>query len=110
MSGSRNDHGPQQAKHLLFLSQSFGVLARIFHLFRQSLFSETMILAANIPGGVGDNGMHPGTGLGTASAGPGGLQNLDPTILKGVLGQTVVVGNSPGEGEKTPGAASDPFF
>ena len=112
--GEQNHHFSQQAKQLFFLSQGFGVLARIFSLtfllFREGNFPAAGGLAANISGGVGDNGVHPGTGLGTATAGPGGLQDLDPTELQGVLGQTVVAGNPLGEGEKALGAASDPCF
>ena len=108
--GEKNHHFPQQTKQFFFLSEGFGVLSRIFRPFREGNWGVAAGLAANIPGGVGDNGMHPGAGFGTATAGPGGLQDLDPTGLKDILGQTVVPGNPLGEREKAPGAASDPFF
>ena len=108
--GKQNDYFPQQAKQLLFLSKSLRVPSRILHLLRQGFLPEPMSLAANILGTVGDDRVHPGTGLGAATAGPSSLQDLDPTLLKSVFGQTVVSSNPLGKGEETPRAAFDPFL
>ena len=64
-----------------------------------------------ILGRVGDDPMHPGTGLGALKAGMiDALQNLDPTDLEDILGQTVVAGYPLGEGEEAAGAANNPGF
>ena len=53
--------------------------------------------------------MHPGTSLGPVKAGMiDGLEDLDPTGLKDILGQTVVAGDPLGEREEAAGAAGNP--
>lgn len=106
----QNDNFPKQAKHLFFLSQTFRIPTGVFYLFRQGVFSETKVSATDILGGVGDDSVNPGAGLGATTAGPSGLQDLDPTDLKGVFGQIVVAGDPLGQRKETPGTARNPGF
>ena len=83
------DHFPEQNKQLSFLGKGLRVLGR------GSLAFKLILALADpfpmeIPGHVGDDEMCPGAGLGTLKAGMiDGLEDLDPTGLKDILGQVV---------------------
>ena len=71
----------------------------------------TDLFFAKILGRVGDDGVHPRTGLGAVKASMiDGLENFDPTGLKDVFSQSVVAGDAPSQGEESPGAADNPTF
>ena len=69
------------------------------------------LLLVVILGRIGDDPLHPGPGFGSLKAGMNdGLEDLDPTGQKDILGQAVVARDPLGEREKAAGAASDPGF
>lgn len=67
--------------------------------------------SVQILGRVGYDPMHPWTGLGSVKGSMiEGLEDLNPTGLKDILGQAVVAGDPPGEREKAAAAASNLGF
>ena len=110
--GSREERNylQQQGKGLLFLGESFGSSAWIFH-FEESNFTATQALAANILGGVGDDRAHPGASLWAIEIGVvDSLQDFDPADLEGVFSEAIVPGNPLGEGKEALGTAANPSF
>lgn len=60
---------------------------------------------------VGDDRSDPRASLGAVKVGViDGLEDLDPTGLKDILGQVVVACDPLGEGEKAAGATGNPGF
>jgi hypothetical protein len=98
--GSRQkiDHFPEQNKEFSFLCKSLRILVW------DSPALEWILAAADpfsvvILGRVGDDSVHPRTSLGAVKASMvDGLEDLDPTGLKDILGQTVVSSDPLGEG------------
>ena len=66
--------------------------------------------AAQIQRAIVDDGADPGAGRGTAAVFADMLQDPDSAFLEDVLGEVVVAGEAPGQGEKPPRAAGGPGF
>lgn len=109
-AGKKRDHFSQQSEQFLFDREFFRVPARIFR-FREWGFTAPLALAADIPGGIGNNLADPRTRLRTIEIRMvDRLQDLDPTDLKSVFGQTVFPRDSSGQRKEAVGTAGDPFF
>jgi len=110
--GSRQqiDHFPEQNKQFSFLGKCLWILGR-GSLVLKRMFVAAVPFPVEVPCCVGDDAMHPGAILGSVEAGMiDGLEDLDPTGLKDILGQSVVTGNPLGEGKEPSRAADYPGF
>ena len=76
----------------------------------EGLVAGRSALAARIQRAVVDDGADPGAGRGAAAVFADVLHHPHPAFLKDVLGEVVVVGEAPGQGQKSPRAAGGPGF
>ena len=104
------DHFPEQDKQFPFLRKSFRAPSRGRLVFERTL-SAADLFSVELLRRVADDLMNPRTGLRSAKGGMiEGLENLDPTGLKDIVGEIVVAGDPPGEGKEAAGAAGNPGF
>ena len=105
----RGDHCAELQKKLPLLGPRRGIRTGIFDV-GAGLVAGRPAFAVQIQRAIVDDGADPGAGRGAAAVFTDVLQDPHPAFLEDVLGEAVVAGEAPGQGEESPRAAGDPGF